>query len=84
MRDLTTFKLIANCQNASPRLREFAEPEEAGLLHTPYWLHASLTAFSMNSLVILLDGLSLKIEFMRAILAALRRASAFVGQAFKK
>ena len=38
----------------------------------------------MNSLVILRDGRSLKIEFIRAIRAALRRASAFVGHAFKK
>jgi hypothetical protein len=41
---------------------------------------ASETAFSMNSSDIRLDGCSLNTEFIRAILAALRRASAFVGQ----
>lgn len=41
---------------------------------------ASLTAFSMNSSLIRLDGCSLKTEFIRAIFAELRRASAFVGQ----
>lgn len=41
---------------------------------------ASDTAFSMNSSDICLDGCSLNTEFIRAILAALRRASAFVGQ----
>lgn len=41
---------------------------------------ASSTAFSMKSSDILREGCSLKTEFIRAILAALRRASAFVGQ----
>ena len=45
---------------------------------------ASETAFSMNSSDIRLDGCSLNTEFMRAILAALRRASAFVGQFCKQ
>ena len=46
---------------------------------TPYALPASFTALSMNSMVIFLVGCSLKIEFMRAILAALLLASALVG-----
>ena len=37
----------------------------------------------MNSSVIFLDGCSLNTEFMRAILAALLLASAFVGQFWK-
>lgn len=41
---------------------------------------ASHTLFSMNSSVILRDGCSLNTEFIKAILAALRLASAFVGQ----
>ena len=41
---------------------------------------ASSTAFSIKSSDILRDGCSLNTEFIRAILAALRRASAFVGQ----
>jgi len=45
---------------------------------------ASETAFSMNSSDIRLDGCSLNTEFIRAILAALRRASAFVGQFCKQ
>lgn len=41
---------------------------------------ASPTTFSMKSSEIRRDGCSLKTEFINAILAALRRASAFVGQ----
>jgi len=41
---------------------------------------ASATAFSMKSSEIRLDGCSLNTEFISAILAALLRASAFVGQ----
>jgi len=41
---------------------------------------ASFTLFSMKSSVIRREGCSLKTEFIRAILAALRLASAFVGQ----
>ena len=41
---------------------------------------ASATAFSIKSSEICRDGCSLKTEFIRAILAALRLASAFVGQ----
>ena len=41
---------------------------------------ASLTLFSMKSSVMRREGCSLKTEFMRAILAALRLASALVGQ----
>ena len=41
---------------------------------------ASSTARSMKSSDIRRDGCSLKTEFIRAILAALRRASALVGQ----
>lgn len=41
---------------------------------------ASFTAFSMKSSLIFRDGCSLKTEFMRAILAELLLASAFVGQ----
>ena len=44
---------------------------------------ASLTAFSMKSSVILRVGCSLNTEFMRAILAELRLASALVGQFWK-
>lgn len=44
---------------------------------------ASATAFSIKSSVIRLDGCSLNTEFIRAILAAERRASAFVGQFWK-
>jgi hypothetical protein len=43
---------------------------------------ASATAFSIKSSEICRDGCSLKTEFIRAILAALRLASAFVGQFF--
>ena len=46
-------------------------------------VQASLTALSINSSVILRDGCSLNTEFIRAILAALLRASAFVGQCWK-
>ena len=49
---------------------------------TPYALPASFTALSMNSMVIFLVGCSLKIEFMRAILAALLLASALVGHVY--
>ena len=45
---------------------------------------ASATAFSIKSSEICRDGCSLKTEFIKAILAALRLASAFVGQFFKK
>lgn len=45
---------------------------------------ASHTLFSMNSSVILRDGCSLNTEFIKAILAALRLASAFVGQNWDK
>lgn len=41
---------------------------------------ASETLFSMNSSVILREGCSLNTEFISAIFAALRRASALVGQ----
>lgn len=41
---------------------------------------ASATAFSMKSSEIFLEGCSLNTEFIRAIFAALRLASAFVGQ----
>lgn len=41
---------------------------------------ASLTLFSMKSSVMRRDGCSLKTEFISAILAALRLASALVGQ----
>mgnify|MGYP001423008012 FL=1 len=41
---------------------------------------ASETALSMKAWLILLAGCSLKTEFISAILAALRRASALVGQ----
>jgi len=41
---------------------------------------ASDTLFSMNSSVILREGCSLNTEFISAILAALLRASALVGQ----
>lgn len=41
---------------------------------------ASLTAFSIKSSDIFLDGCSLKTEFIKAIFAALLLASAFVGQ----
>ena len=48
----------------------------------PTWKEvlASVMALSIKSLVIFLEGCSLKTEFMRAILAALRLASALVGQ----
>ena len=45
---------------------------------------ASVIAFSTKSTEIRLDGCSLKTEFIRAIFAALRRASAFVGQFWGK
>ena len=41
---------------------------------------ASETALSMKPWLILLAGCSLNTEFISAILAALRRASALVGQ----
>lgn len=41
---------------------------------------ASETLFSMNSSVMRREGCSLNTEFISAILAALRRASALVGQ----
>lgn len=41
---------------------------------------ASLTAFSIKSSLIFREGCSLNTEFIRAIFAELRRASAFVGQ----
>lgn len=41
---------------------------------------ASWTALAMNSSLMRRDGCSLNTEFMSAILAELRRASAFVGQ----
>lgn len=47
-------------------------------------LRASATAFSMKSSDIRREGCSLKTEFMRAIFAALLRASAFVGQFWKR
>ena len=53
---------------------------------SPSWLsvlnddRASWTAFIINSSLMRRDGCSLNIEFMSAILAELRRASAFVGQ----
>ncbi len=48
----------------------------------PTWKEvlASVMALSIKSLVIFLEGCSLKTEFIRAILAALRLASALVGQ----
>ena len=45
---------------------------------------ASEIAFSMKSSVIFREGCSLNTEFMRAILAADLRASAFVGQFYEK
>lgn len=45
---------------------------------------ASETAFSINVSVIRREGCSLKTEFMSAIFAALRRASAFVVHSFKQ
>lgn len=47
-------------------------------------VQASLTALSINSSEILRDGCSLNTEFISAILAALRLASALVGQCWKK
>ena len=47
---------------------------------TEYAVDASPTAFSTKSAVILREGCSLKIEFIKAILAALLLASALVGQ----
>ena len=41
---------------------------------------ASATAFAMKSSDICLEGCSLNTEFINAIFAALRLASAFVGQ----
>ena len=58
----------------------FSHPQIRPLGLTKFTCVASLMAFSMNSSVILRLGCSLKTEFMRAIRAALRRASAFVGQ----
>lgn len=43
-------------------------------------LVASVTAISMKWSVMILEGCSLNTEFINAILAALRLASAFVGQ----
>ena len=51
-----------------------------GIVLTLKEARASATAFSMKSSEIWRDGCSLKTEFIRAILAALRLASAFVGQ----
>lgn len=45
---------------------------------------ASWTALAINSSLIRLEGCSLKTEFINAIFAELRLASAFVGQFYTK
>lgn len=68
-------------RTAEQRRRALPEPSRsfsAGL--TLKEARASPTLFSMKSSVMRRDGCSLKTEFIRAILAALRLASALVGQ----
>lgn len=69
--------------------RELRAPRAAGCARPPVpaarrltlkEASASATLFSMNSSVMRREGCSLKTEFISAILAALRRASALVGQ----
>lgn len=63
-----------------PALPPPALPPPISKLFTLKDARASETLFSINSSVILRDGCSLNTEFISAIFAALRRASAFVGQ----
>lgn len=58
--------------------------ENCCFLFTLNEARASATAFSMKSSEICRDGCSLKTEFISAILAALRLASALVGQFYRR